>query len=68
MLAASSRASAEQKGVGILKDAQTRAEAVLAEAQVRAEEVKRQTIASSEREIARAAMLAAEKLLREKSA
>jgi len=68
VLAASSRASAEQKGVGILKDAQTRAEAVLAEAQVRAEEVKRQTIASSEREIARAAMLAAEKLLREKSA
>lgn len=67
-LAAASRAGAEQKGAGILKDAQTRAEAVLAEAQVRAEEVKRQTIAASEREIARVAMLAAEKLLREKSA
>ena len=67
-LAATSRASAEQKGAGIVKDAQARAEAVLAEAQVRAEEVKRQTIASSERAIARAAMLAAEKILKEKAA
>lgn len=67
-LAAVSRASAEQKGAGIVKDAQARAEAVLAEAQVRAEEVKRQTIASSEREIGRAAMLAAEKILKEKAA
>jgi len=66
-LAATSRASAEQKGAGIVKDAQARAEAVLAEAQVRAEEVRRQTIASSEREIARAAMLAAEKIMREKA-
>ena len=67
-LAAASRAGAEQKGAGILKEAQSRAEAVLAEAQIRAEEVKRQTIASSEREIARAAMLAAEKILKEKAA
>src|SRR3989344_5890780 len=66
-LAATSRASAEQKGAGIVKDAQARAEAVRAEAQVRAEEVRRQTIASSEREIARAAMLAAEKIMREKA-
>src|SRR3989344_2774487 len=64
-LAAASRTSAEQKGVGIVKDAQARADQVLAEAQVRAEEVKRQTIAASEREIARAAMLAAEKILKE---
>ncbi len=67
-LAATSRASAEQKGVGIVKDAQTRAEAVLVEAHERAEEVKRQAIAASEREIARAAMLAAEKILKEKAA
>jgi len=67
-LAAASRASAEQKGQSLVKDAQARAEQVLAEAQIRAEEVKRQTVAASEREIARAAMLAAEKLLREKSA
>ena len=66
-LAATSRASAEQKGAGIVKDAQARAEAVLAEAQVRAEEGRRQMIASSEREIARAAMLAAEKIMREKA-
>lgn len=67
-LAASSRASAEQKGAGIVRDAQARAEQMLAEAQARAEEVKRQTIAGSEREIARAAMLAAEKILKEKVA
>ena len=67
-LAAASRASAEQKGQSLVKDAQARAEQVLAEAQIRAEEVKRQTVAASEREIARAAMLVAEKLLREKSA
>lgn len=67
-LAASSRASAEQKGAGIIRDAQARAEQVLAEAKARAAEEKRQTVVASEREIARAAMLAAEKLLREKSA
>src|SRR3989344_8306176 len=58
-LAAASRASAEQKGQSLVKDAQARAEQVLAEAQIRAEEVKRQTVAASEREIARAAMLVA---------
>ncbi|RJR14446.1 ATP synthase F0 subunit B [Candidatus Parcubacteria bacterium] len=67
-IVASARERAEEKGSELLRTAETRAEAVLADAQARAEESKRQALKQSEREIARAAMLAAEKVLREKSA
>ncbi|OGG49395.1 ATP synthase F0 subunit B [Candidatus Kaiserbacteria bacterium RIFCSPHIGHO2_02_FULL_54_11b] len=65
---ASARSSADVKGAEIQKAAEARAAATLKEASERAEEGKRQALKESEREIARAAMLAAEKILREKSA
>lgn len=67
-IVASAREHAEEKGSQLMRAAETRAEAVLADAEARAEESKRQALKQSEREIARAAMLAAEKVLREKSA
>ena len=45
-----------------------KASAILKEAQARAEEEKRLAMQESSKEIARAAMLAAEKILKEKSA
>ena len=67
-LVATARTRAEEKGSELLRDAEARAEAVLSDAAQRAEETKRQALKQSERDIARAAMLAAEKILREKSA
>jgi F-type H+-transporting ATPase subunit b len=67
-LAATARAGANERAVEIVKAAEARADAVLKDANARAEEAKRQTLKESEREIARAAVLAAEKILREKSA
>lgn len=67
-IVATARERAEEKGTELLRAAETRAEAVLKDAEARAEEAKRQALKQSEREIARAAMLAAEKILREKSA
>ena len=61
---ASARERAEEKGSELLRDAEVRAEAVLSDASDRAEETKRQALKQSERDIARAAMLAAEKILR----
>ena len=62
------RTTASQKGSEVLKAAEVRAEALLANANALAEESKRQALLESEREIAKAAMLAAEKLLTHKSA
>src|SRR3989338_8403577 len=67
-LVASARSRADEKGNEIVKAAEARAGDVLKEAQARAEEAKRMALAESSKEIARAAMLAAEKILREKSA
>jgi len=67
-LVASARSRADEKGNEIVKAAEARAGDVLKEAQTRAEEAKRMALAESSKEIARAAMLAAEKILREKSA
>jgi F-type H+-transporting ATPase subunit b len=67
-LVANARARAEEKGGEILKSAEARAEALLKDAEARAEEAKRQALSESQKEIARAAMLAAEKILRERSA
>ncbi len=57
-------ARAEEKGAEIVKSAEARAQGVLADAAARAEEAKRQAIKESEKEITRAAMLAAEKILK----
>ena len=67
-LVASARLRAEEAGNEAVKEAQSRADALLREARARAEEAKRQAILDSEKEITRAAMLAAEKIMREKAA
>jgi F-type H+-transporting ATPase subunit b len=67
-LVAAARGRAEEKGMEIVKGAEARAEAVMKDAQARAAEAKRQALTESQKDIARAAMLAAEKILREKSA
>ena len=66
-LVKTARARAEEKGAEIVKSAEARAEGVLTDAATRAEEAKRQAIKESEKEITRAAMLAAEKILRGQS-
>ncbi len=63
-LVAAARGRADEKGVEILKQAEERAQRVLKEAQAHAEEAKRQAMQESSKDIARAAMLAAEKILR----
>ncbi len=67
-LVATARSRADEKGNEIVKAAEARAGDVLKEAQARAEEAKRIALSESSKEIARAAVLAAEKILREKSA
>lgn len=63
-LVAQGRARADEKGSEILRQAEERAQRVLKDAESRAEEAKRQAMQESSKEIARAAMLAAEKILR----
>jgi F-type H+-transporting ATPase subunit b len=58
------RETAQERGSEIVKSAEERALGVLSDATIRAEETKRQAIRESEKEITRAAMLAAEKILR----
>lgn len=65
-LVAGARASAEERGASILKTAEERAAAALKDAQMKADEARRQALEQSKKEIARAAMLAAEKIMREK--
>lgn len=67
-LVGDARARAQDRAGEIIRAADERAAASLREAMERADEVKRQALQESEREIARVAMLAAEKILREKSA
>jgi F-type H+-transporting ATPase subunit b len=67
-LVAQARNRAQERENEIVRAAEVRADALMKEAQQRAEEEKRQVLLESQREIARAAMLAAEKVLREKSA
>lgn len=63
-LAAAARARADEKGTEILRAAEARADATMRDAAARAEEAQRLAMQESQREIARAAMLAAEKILR----
>lgn len=65
-LVASGRARAEEQAGEIAKRAQERADQLLAEAEAQAAEAKRQALSSGEKDIARAAMLAAEKILEKK--
>lgn len=67
-IVSSARSRADEQAAEILARSQERAEQTLSDAQVRAEEARRQALATGEKEIARAAMLAAEKILRERSA
>lgn len=63
-IVAQARARADEKGSLLVKEAETRAQALLLEASVRAEEERRRTLQTAEADIARAAVLAAEKILR----
>jgi F-type H+-transporting ATPase subunit b len=65
-LVASARNRAQEKTTEILKAADEKAAATVADAAARAEETKRTALREGEREIVRAAMLAAEKIMREK--
>lgn len=65
-LVASARGRAEAEAQEIAKQAQAKADQLMQDAKARAEEARRQALAAGEKEIARAAMLAAEKLLKEK--
>lgn len=57
------RERAEERAGEIVEDANLRADSILKDAGDRAEEAKRRMLAESERDITRAAMLAAEKIL-----
>jgi len=61
------RAVEEGKGerAAIVKSAQERSETLLADARAQAEEAKRRALADSEKDIARMAVLAAEKILKQ---
>ena len=61
---AEARTRADEKASELLHGAEDRAEGILKDATLRAEEAKRQALKDSEKEIARAAILAAEKVLR----
>lgn len=57
---------AASKGDQMVRDAQAKSEALLAEAKMRAEEAKKKALQESEAEVARMAILAAEKVLTQK--
>ncbi len=65
-MVAAARTRADEKGNEIVKQEEAKAESVLRDAQLRAEEAKRLALDESSKEIARAAMLAAEKILASK--
>ncbi len=67
-IVATARLRADERGAEIVKTAEVQAAATLKDAADRAEETKHHALKESERDIARAAMLAAEKILRSKSA
>ncbi|MDO8481562.1 MAG: F0F1 ATP synthase subunit B [bacterium] len=63
-LVKTARSRADERGAEIVKTAEAQALSILSDASLRAEEAKRLAIKESEKEIARAAMLAAEKILK----
>lgn len=62
-LVAAARVRADEKGSEIVSGAETKAESIVREAVARAEESQRRAMQESEKEIAKAALLAAEKIL-----
>lgn len=58
--------AADEKGSEILKTAESKSEKVLSDAAIKAEEMKRQALKEHEAEVAKLAVLAAEKVLRER--
>ena len=64
-LVAAARERADAKGGEMVREAQQRAQGILIDAATRAEEARKQSLAESKKDIARAAILAAEKILRE---
>ncbi|HEV3245322.1 MAG TPA: F0F1 ATP synthase subunit B [Candidatus Paceibacterota bacterium] len=67
-LVAVARTRASEMTAETTRAAEAKADAILKDAQARAEEQKRLVLQESSKEIARAAMLAAEKILKEKNA
>lgn len=67
-LVAAARARADEKGIELIKEAEHKAHAVMMDAAARADEAKRIALMESEKEITRAAVLAAEKILRKEAA
>jgi F-type H+-transporting ATPase subunit b len=67
-LVSAARTRADSEAKEILERTQVRADALLKEAAEKAEEEKRQALIAGEKEITRAALLAAEKILAEKAA
>ncbi len=63
---ATSKSRAQEKATQTLADASNRAESIVSNAQKQAEEAKTQALRESQAEISKAAILAAEKILREK--
>ena len=66
-LVTSARVRANEQGVEIIRSAENRADSILDDAKARAEEEKHQALLESEKEITRAALLAAEKILKTKA-
>lgn len=66
-LVADARARADVKGAEMVRAAEERAVAIQKDAEMRAQEASRAMAKESEKNIARVAMLAAEKILREKA-
>lgn len=65
-IVAQARGRADERAGEIVSGAEARAQAILAEGVARAEEARRKALKESEKEIARTAMLAAEKILHQK--
>lgn len=66
-VAANAKQYADEKAAAIVADAQTKAEGIVKDAQGKGEEIKVQAQKESEAEIAKLAVLAAEKVLSEKT-
>ena len=66
-LVAAARTRADERASEIVRNAEAQAQTALKDAAARAEEAKRQALKESQKEIARAAVLAAEKIMREKA-
>ncbi len=65
-IASRAKVAAEGKSADILAAAQEKAAQVVKDAEAKSEQLKKQALADSEKEVAQLAILAAEKLLREK--